>query len=540
MQSAEKITNQYDAEFKQAVSSAQNADFQSAVVMCQEILKKDETYSPAYSLMAEIWKSMGNLASAEKFYGMAAKFDPNNSYYPLEQVKTIILQDRIQDAYQYLLHYIPKFPNEHAFHMLLADLHMRVMEFDKAVQHLQKAQQLGAENIYEHMAICYKAQGLIPKAEETLLNAAAQHPENVRFAAAVADLYTEQRQFDAAESYYLRALSLDANFYGALLGYGNLLMFRKDHERGLSYLQRASDVNPAHPRSYYLMGAYYFNHKHYEKAVAYMKQSLAYQPEYLAAQQMLATALFSLNRKEEALPFIDKVLVKFPDHPSFAHIRAMILGQQVDTAPASYVRDLFDCYADHFETHLVEGLKYIVPEVLEECFHAVRQERSDVRTWLSLLDLGCGTGLGAERFLNITQQRVGVDLSSAMIQKALAKSIYTDLQCREVVEYLQHAPHPFDFILATDVLVYMGKLEPFFQHAAAALKSDGYLAFSTEISTNTPGFEMMSSGRYGHNPEYVKALGAAAGLSLLCYKELVGRIENTEDLPHAIYIFHKA
>src|SRR6185503_17156267 len=82
-------------------------------------------------------------------------------------------------------------------------------------------------------------------------------------------------------------------------------------------------------------------------------------------------------------------------------------------APAGYVKDLFDSYADRFDDELVEWLHYRTPELLEQLVL-----RNPPPAPLDILDLGCGTGLCGPLLRPIARRLTGVDLSPNMLAKA--------------------------------------------------------------------------------------------------------------------------
>ena len=84
------------------------------------------------------------------------------------------------------------------------------------------------------------------------------------------------------------------------------------------------------------------------------------------------------------------------------------------TAPASYVRALFDDYAARFDVDLVRGLKYRG--------HVGVVEMIPIRLYASVLDLGCGTGLAGPLLRPLAQRLIGIDLSSKMLEVASCTS----------------------------------------------------------------------------------------------------------------------
>lgn len=69
----------------------------------------------------------------------------------------------------------------------------------------------------------------------------------------------------------------------------------------------------------------------------------------------------------------------------------VLAGEDVRRAPASHVASLFDCYADNFDSHLVQALQYRTPALLMD---AITVAADQVRAppaclWLSPLQMCC-------------------------------------------------------------------------------------------------------------------------------------------------------
>jgi predicted TPR repeat methyltransferase len=109
----------------------------------------------------------------------------------------------------------------------------------------------------------------------------------------------------------------------------------------------------------------------------------------------------------------------------------------------------------------------------------------------------------------------GVDLSEGMLRKAVARRLYDELVCGELVAYLQTRQATFDLIVAADTLCYFGVLGSFAQAAAAALRAAGRLVFTVEAHAEDDAasdFRLHGHGRYSHQRRYVEAVLADAGL----------------------------
>lgn len=173
--------------------------------------------------------------------------------------------------------------------------------------------------------------------------------------------------------------------------------------------------------------------------------------------------------------------------------------------PAAYVRDLFDAYAGDFETALVDKLGYRAPQLIA----AALERAAPGRRFAHGLDLGCGTGLMADALAGRAARLDGVDLSAAMVAKARAKGLYTDLRVGEIVADLAAPVGPYDLVLAADVFCYLGDLAPVLRAARARATAGAVLAFSVE--RGAAGFALGDSLRYRHSADYITATLAAAG-----------------------------
>jgi len=99
---------------------------------------------------------------------------------------------------------------------------------------------------------------------------------------------------------------------------------------------------------------------------------------------------------------------------------------------------------------------------------------------LSLLDIGCGTGLSTQILLNSKlkkniQQITLLDTSSNMLKQANEKAKAWNKEYKVVNSYLADLDEKFDIIIISSVLHHIPDLEPFLKQVDKSLKSDGIL-----------------------------------------------------------------
>jgi predicted TPR repeat methyltransferase len=182
---------------------------------------------------------------------------------------------------------------------------------------------------------------------------------------------------------------------------------------------------------------------------------------------------------------------------------------------------LFDGYADRFDSHLTQTLRYNAPELLKDalvrcCSNAGRPFRFD-----TVHDLGCGTGLMGEAIQEQAGFLSGCDLSPRMIERARAKvgldggPLYDKLSVAGLTAYLASRPdRSADRVLAADVFVYLGELEPCFNQSTRVLEPGGLLAFTVQTHEGE-GVVVGADRRFAHGEGWLRQRLGEAGLTAL-------------------------
>ena len=166
----------------------------------------------------------------------------------------------------------------------------------------------------------------------------------------------------------------------------------------------------------------------------------------------------------------------------------------------------------------MQKLHYDTPKNLLALIDPIRP--ADAGRW-NILDLGCGTGLTGLEVAAYANQLVGVDLSAKMLEKARARNLYHRLEHKEMVAMMAEEPAAsYDLVIATDVFIYIGKLDDVVRAAKRLLRPGGLLAFSVEAletladapSNQSPAQDYLlqtaPSCRYAHSSPYLQRLAS--------------------------------
>jgi len=244
-------------------------------------------------------------------------------------------------------------------------------------------------------------------------------------------------------------------------------------------------------------------------ALAGVEQLLALAPRLGQAWSLRGSLLKDLGRPEEAADSFQKAIAHGADPQLNGYYLASLGGGPAPSAPPRhYVENLFDGYAGDFEQHLVRVLNYRAHEVL------VGGVRKLERRFDSALDLGCGTGLCGPLARPLARRLEGVDLSANMVERAGRLGVYDQLTQSDIVDYLAAPARRYDLVLAADVFIYVGALEPVFAAVDKAMDAGGVFCFSVEESPHGQGFQLQPSLRYVHAEAYVRALAAQHGFTV--------------------------
>jgi predicted TPR repeat methyltransferase len=256
-------------------------------------------------------------------------------------------------------------------------------------------------------------------------------------------------------------------------------------------------------------------------------------------------------------------------------------------ASDDYITKLFDDFSSSFETSL-EKLEYHAPSLLTKAVLSMNQLRYSL-----LIDLGCGTGLfgsmlSSDTNINIDYS-IGVDLSKKMLKLASEKrvndtniKVYSSLYAGPMTQFISSLAkyryndnskiddyntdiidvedivnNGFDnkfmngnkkllnqypiLVVAADVFVYVGDLDPVFDSFLELKRNNDIFAFTTEAlpedDNNNKGFKLQANGRYAHKKSYIDKLLREKSFSIVTYESVILRKELGQNVYGHLYVF---
>ena len=391
-------------------------------------------------------------------------------------------------------------------------------------------------DIMYNLALSFKAQQNLAEATACLLAILEVDLAHLRARFLLSTLLLEKGFIEEAEQHFQQLATLFPDDLNLLENIVRLLLERDFFTKAKFYAKKYIERAPNHLDMRYNLGVIASRENHPEEAVSHYRSALAIYPQHFPSLNNLGVLYLQQNDFESAKVYLNRAIQQQPDNIALRYTLNAISGEvSYQEAPQEYIRNLFDHYADHFEAHLCGGLEYCVPDRLkvlaESCFPEAQ------KAW-SIVDLGCGTGLCGKYFRGWAKCLVGVDLSPRMLSVAKQKSIYDELILSENVEYLSRQMEAFDLIMAADVFVYQGNLQPVLEACYRALKEKGRLIFSTEAHEQE-NFAMKSTGRFSHSRHYIEKLCQQIEFKLLVCSANSTRLQRESPVEGYFFILQK-
>ncbi len=351
--------------------------------------------------------------------------------------------------------------------------------------------------------------GRLDEAEALHRRALAQRPDHAPSLTGLsATLWRKGRDDEAAQA-ARAAIAQAPQLPQAHLMLGNALRRLKQPQEAMTAFRAATEAAPDDPTTRIGLAEAAQDAGALEIALQEGRRALALQPEAEPLHTVHGQTLYALRAAgdpEQARQEAAEWLRAHPHSPTAQHLAPPLMdASPPERASSPYVRATFDAFAESFDDRL-GALDYAGPALVEKLLRAARPEGLG-----RVLDLGCGTGLIGPVVRPLAERLDGLDLSPQMLARAAERDVYDALHEADAEAFLATADETWDVIIAADVLIYLGVLEPLAAAVAAALRPEGLFIATTE-EADGDSWELQPSGRYRHSRRYLRQVLDAAGL----------------------------
>ncbi|WP_035059326.1 tetratricopeptide repeat protein [Andreprevotia chitinilytica] len=323
---------------------------------------------------------------------------------------------------------------------------------------------------------------------------------------------------------FTNAIALDASKYFYWTNLGAAFELNQEWDRAEQCYKAATNIDSNCPDAFYLLSALCLKLERFPEARHFNYCGIVAAPADSQSKIVLGQAYYELGRMDDAIALFENWLAEEPDNPVPAHLIAAYRREQApEQCTSQYIEQTFDEFANSFDS-ILGRLKYCGPQLVGD-YLATGHFAADS---LSILDLGCGTGLVGEVLKPYARELIGVDLSQAMLDRAATKQLYQQLHKADISGFLRESRAQFDLIICMDTLIYLGRLDEVFALMQQRLNAGGLALFTTEklLEADTQGYRLNISGRYSHHPDYLTAQIKHAGFKIVAIRDVPIRTES--------------
>jgi len=330
----------------------------------------------------------------------------------------------------------------------------------------------------------------------------------------LANCYAKLELYKEAEDNYYKVLQYNPDQPQALLNIGLLLAKSEQFETSVQYLEKFLTTDKD-ANAYFWLGNNYIALGNLSAAFTAFASAIACDPKHSEAYHNLGILYNRQNEPLKALENFNTALTLNPENQTALHMVNALSQKHSVQAPSTYIKELFDQYAEYYDLHMNKKLNYQVPFALRDAIARVLPKNYETGF---TLDLGCGTGLCGIYFRDLSYKLIGIDLSEKMIAKARLLNAYDELITCDMETALRQKQHYYNIIIAGDVFVYCGALESIFQLTQNALQANGLFAFTCEVLEDNhqqATYLLQTSGRYCHATSYIHHLSYQFNFSIV-------------------------
>lgn len=306
----------YDVTKGIALLEYRKNNFQAAIQLSEQALKKYDGDVELYILLGEAYSKMASLievensesknaekklelmAQAKKYTNRAVEIEPSSSDAQIAFAKYIAVSQGVDYAINYLNDFVKAFPYTANYRIAIAD-------FNKSEERFNVAAELYAQAINVD-------------------------PRNKKAYLGLGDCQRAMGMDDAALQSYLRAVKQDPSDVEPLFQAGRLMLERNNFREAIRYFEKVIQNNPTYPRAYYFLGQSYFSNGSVDQALDNAKKEKKLNPRIVDSYLLIAEIMkFKKLYLECAQEYSSAI--KLRPHSAEIYVKAAICYRLADS-----------------------------------------------------------------------------------------------------------------------------------------------------------------------------------------------------------------
>jgi len=554
-----------------AVIAHQAGQFTEARMWYEKVLDCEPENPDALYLLGGIYYQNDNPRSAAELITRAIQSAPDRDYFYTHLGLALYAMGNGEDAMDAFRCALSLNPENSETHTMMGKVFLKMGKAAEAIEAFKKCIAAGPENAraLQDLGTAFLLAGQQEEAADAFQQSIRFAPESAETYHSHGNFLLAQKKSAEAITQFEKAIHLRPDFADAYNSLGIALRSEGRLDDAIEAYKKAIDIDPKHPRihnnlavalnaagkdqealeAYRIAVSLEPDNPHIfqnfgillkargklQEALMAFRQAATLYPEYADAYHNMGSTLIDMGQADQALPALQKAAQLDPDNHSAKYMAAALSGQKPQSAPPEYVKELFKQYSNRFDKHLTRHLSYKTPQLLRD---ALERTLGKHKKFEKVLDLGCGTGLAGEVFHDVAGHMSGVDISREMIFAAEKKAVYHQLHVMEITDFLTGCRENFDLVIAADVFVYFGDLDPLFACLSNRLNHEACVLFSTE-SVDGNDYTLRPTGRFAHGADYIRSLAEKHRFKCVSVTPVVLRQEDEKPVEGEIFVLMK-
>ena len=502
--------NQAPVWFNLAVSLTACNKYRQAIEAYQNVLRLNAGIKEAYNNLGGLYEKIGEPQEAFNAYRHALALDKDY----IEAAVNLAVLNKDWDGLKEIFNTCKNSPLP-AYYLGLEEMHRGNLY---AAAHLMNEAlkiDKGIAEIWFQCALIAKKMHKEKSAVKCLKRVLALEPQNVPALINMAGLTSD-------EMLVQNALALEPNNPEAHVTYADILYAQNRKAEALEEYRKAVVLNPDMPELSNNLGLVLKDLGEYEQALDLFMNAFLKNRHIKDFAINLAETLVLLYRQNprRALEIAQLWAHNAPENTLAKHTLDSFSRKKSDNDEA-FSEEYFDTFAKYYDKAM-QKIRYNIIQKIKEL---------KIKVEGKVLDLGCGTGLAGEFLKKNGTTFTGVDISQRMLQIAASKKIYEKLIKDDLQHFLYCNKTPYDLIIALDVLDYTDSIADVFN----AANKTPFLFSIENARPDVDEFSITPTGRYQHNPAYIRGLLIKNGYAHIKAYGLILRTEHGEPVHGTLF-----